>query len=157
MKLLIVEDSNLVSTRLQLAFGKVAALETEIADCLELALALFRTLQPELVILDIELPDGNGLDLLQTIKCERPATQVLMFSNHEFFRQRCTALGADYFFDKSGEFEALALMVQSLVSDLEISHHPDGHEAGARIQFKVGAPLPAGPETGSQRQDPPSP
>lgn len=114
MKLLIVEDSKLVSSRLQLAFGKIAALETEIADRLGLALERFRTLQPEIVILDIELPDGNGLDLLQTIKRERPATRVLMFSNHDFFRQRCTIQGADYFFDKSWEFEALTSTVQSL-------------------------------------------
>ncbi len=57
MKLLIVEDSNLVSRRLQRAFGKLETLETEIADCLGLALERFRALQPELVVLDIELPD----------------------------------------------------------------------------------------------------
>lgn len=114
MKLLIVEDSSLVSTRLQLAFGKIPALGIEIADRLGLALERFRALQPELVILDIELPDGNGLDLLRTIKRERPATRVLMFSNHDFVRQRCKLEGADYFFDKSGAFEALAATVQSL-------------------------------------------
>lgn len=114
MMLLIVEDSPLVSRRLQLAFGRLPALETEVTDHLALALERFRALQPELVVLDIELPDGNGLDLLHTIKRERPATQVLMFSNHEFYRQRCTAEGADYFFDKSGEFEALTSTVQSL-------------------------------------------
>jgi two-component system, OmpR family, response regulator len=114
MKLLIVEDSPLISSRLQRAFGKVPALDTEIVDCLGLAQQRFRLLQPELVILDIELADGNGLDLLQTIKRERPATRVLMFSNHDFCRQRCKTQGADYFFDKSGEFEALTATVHAL-------------------------------------------
>lgn len=116
MKLLIVEDSSLVSLRLQRAFGKVPALETEVADRLELALARFRALQPELVILDIELPDGNGIDLLQTIKRERPSTRVLMFSNHDFLRQHCKTRGADDFFDKSAEFEALVSTVRSLAA-----------------------------------------
>jgi two-component system OmpR family response regulator len=116
MKLLIVEDSNLVSTRLQLAFAALAGLETEVVDRLGAARERFRAAQPELVILDIELPDGNGLDLLQTIKRERPATRVLMFSNHDFCRGHCQRLGADYFFDKSVEFEELALTVQSLAA-----------------------------------------
>ncbi|BAL26471.1 PleD family two-component system response regulator [Azoarcus sp. KH32C] len=114
MKLLIVEDSKPVSKRLQHAFGRLPALETEIADTLRQALERFRLCQPQLVLLDIELPDGNGIELLQTIKRERPATWVLMFSNHEIYRQRCKAEGADYFFDKSGEFEVLACIVQSL-------------------------------------------
>lgn len=114
MKLLIIEDSNLVASRLQLALGTIAVLETELTDRLSLALERFRALQPDLVILDIELPDGNGIDLLQTIKRERPATRVLMFSNHDFCRRRCKTLGADYFFDKSGEFEALTETVQFL-------------------------------------------
>jgi len=115
MKLLIVEDSGLVSRRLQLAFAPLSALETEIVDRFGLALERFRVLQPELVILDIDLPDGNGLDLLKAIKGERPATRVLMFSNHDIFRQRCIFLRADYFFDKSWEFEELAATVQSMV------------------------------------------
>jgi two-component system, OmpR family, response regulator len=114
MKLLIVEDSKPVSTRLQRAFGKLAALETEIADTFGQGLERFRASHPQLVLLDIELPDGNGLDLLQTIKRERPGTRVLMFSNHDIYRQRCEAEGADYFFDKSDEFEVLACTVQSL-------------------------------------------
>lgn len=114
MKMLIVEDSKLVSTRLQRAFGKFPALETEIADSCGLALERFRASQPQLVLLDIGLPDGNGLDLLLTIKRERPATRVLMFSNDEFYRQRCRADGADDFFDKSDEFEALVVTVRSL-------------------------------------------
>ncbi|MFZ2853588.1 MAG: response regulator transcription factor [Rhodocyclaceae bacterium] len=116
MKLLIVEDSNLVSVRLKLAFGQIAALDIVFADRIELGLERFRALQPELVILDIDLPDGNGMDLLQTIKHERPAARVMMFSNHDYFRQRCKDQGADYFFDKSEEFESLAVTVQALTA-----------------------------------------
>lgn len=116
MKLLIVEDSNPVSVRLKRAFGGIAALDIVFADRIALALERFHTLQPELVILDIDLPDGNGMDLLQTIKRERPATRVMMFSNHDDFRQRCKTRGADYFFDKSEEFEGLAATVQALAA-----------------------------------------
>lgn len=116
MKLLIVEDSPLVSVRLKAAFAPIAGLEIVIADRLALACDCFRTLQPALVILDIDLPDGSGLDLLHKIKRECPATRVMMFSNHDCFRQRCKDRGADYFFDKSAEFEELAATVHGLAA-----------------------------------------
>lgn len=116
IKLLIVEDSHLISVRLKFSFDRIAGLDIVIADRIALALDCFRTLQPALVILDIDLPDGNGIDLLQTIKRERPATRVMMFSNHDCFRQRCKDRGADYFFDKSVEFEVLAATVHALTA-----------------------------------------
>lgn len=115
MKLLIVEDSQPVSERLRTTFSEVPGLQTEIATDVRQGIARFRELGPEMVVLDVQLPDGSGLDVLEIIKQERPATRVLMFSNHAFYRKRCVAEGADYFFDKSMDFEVLASTVRALV------------------------------------------
>ena len=72
----------------------------------------FRELEPEMVILDVQLPDGSGLDLLGTIKQERPNTRVLMFSNYALYRKRCVAEGADDFFDKPMDLERLTATVR---------------------------------------------
>jgi DNA-binding NarL/FixJ family response regulator len=47
------------------------------------------------------------MDLLAQFKREHPACVVMVLTTYAFkeFRQRCLALGADYFFDKSTEFE----------------------------------------------------
>ena len=114
MKLLIVEDSRPVSERLRAIMTNLPGVQAEVAGDLRQGTARFRELKPELVILDVQLPDGSGLDLLETIKQEQPATRVLMFSNYTLYRKRCVAEGADYFFDKSMDIESLTATVRQL-------------------------------------------
>jgi DNA-binding NarL/FixJ family response regulator len=58
-------------------------------------------------VLDISMPGGSGVHVLETIKREQPALKVIMLTNfgHEQYRQKCLQLGADHFFDKTTEFE----------------------------------------------------
>lgn len=114
MKLLIVEDSTLVSRRLAAYFATLPQLEVAVAANAAAAIARFRAWRPDAAILDIGLPDGNGIALLKVFKRERPATRVLMFSNHAYCRASCLGAGADGFFDKADEFEALATSVETL-------------------------------------------
>ena len=73
------------------------------------SLNMIRTLQPDIVILDIRLKGGSGIDLLQVIKNEFPGILVIMLTNYPYpqYQRRCLELGADYFFDKSREFEKI--------------------------------------------------
>jgi DNA-binding NarL/FixJ family response regulator len=53
----------------------------EAGTCAE-GLALARSLQPDIVIVDISLPDGNGIDLAGEILSYAPNARVLMLSMH---------------------------------------------------------------------------
>ncbi len=66
------------------------------------ALASVEHIHPDLIIMDIELPDSNGLDLTRRIKMSDPATQVLVFSLHDTreYREAAARSGADGFFSK---------------------------------------------------------
>jgi len=55
----------------------------------------------------VRLPDGSGLDALSAIKQDSPNTRVYIFTNQVEFRDKALRAGADGFFDKSLEFEAL--------------------------------------------------
>lgn len=114
MKILIVEDSKLVSERLRLAFADLPRVETVVTDRIDTGLRHFRLFRPEMLILDIEVADGSGMSLLGKVKLEAPATIVAIFTNHPGFRRRCAAAGADFFFDKSSDFEPLASTVRHL-------------------------------------------
>ncbi len=107
MKLLIVDDSRAVRSRLGALLAPIRSLATEQAASLGEAAAILERFRPDALVLDIQLPDGNGLSLLETVKRSHPATRVMMFSNHLAYRQRCLSLGADAFFDKSMDFEDL--------------------------------------------------
>jgi DNA-binding response OmpR family regulator len=68
------------------------------------------------VILDIRMPGGSGMDVLQAIKREKQAPMVIMLTNYPYpqYRKKCLGLGADYFFDKSTEFEKVTELFKQL-------------------------------------------
>ncbi len=68
-----------------------------------------RRLSPEVVLMDIRLRGGNGIDALRTIKRGAPAPIVLVFTNytHAEYREKCMDAGADFFFAKSPEFKVM--------------------------------------------------
>jgi len=104
MKVLIVDDSHLLQTRLKDALRKVDVnmIISQAVNCKE-ALELFPHFSPDKVVLDISLPDGSGINLLQEFKKYDPSIHVIMFTNYptDEFKNCCLELGADGFFDKS--------------------------------------------------------
>ena len=67
--------------------------------------------QPEwdLVIVDLFLKKGSGIDLVQRVRRARPTQKVVVFSNYvnPTVRKRCAQLGVDAVFDKSTEIDSL--------------------------------------------------
>jgi DNA-binding NarL/FixJ family response regulator len=70
----------------------------------------------DVAILDIHLKEGNGISLLKWIRQNHPSIVVIMFSNHSdsLFRSAVAKAGADYFFDKSTEFEQIPKIINKL-------------------------------------------
>lgn len=113
--LLIVDDSKLIRTSLRALLGSVEGIATICeASTLSEALVSVQADPPALVILDINLPDGLGMDIIKLIKQLSPAVLIAMFTIHAepAYRQHCLALGADWFFDKATETDALLEVVR---------------------------------------------
>lgn len=71
------------------------------------AITCIRELKPDVVVLDIQMPCGNGLDVLKNIKHDvRGRPIVIVFTNFSYpqYRRRAIECGAEYFFDKTTEF-----------------------------------------------------
>lgn len=108
MKLLIVEDSLPVYQRLLAMLGGIEHFTAvSIARSVREAVVKSRRFRPDVIVLDIHLPDGNGLDAMRHIRLNCPLACVFVFSNHPDFRHKALAAGANDFFDKSLDFEAL--------------------------------------------------
>jgi DNA-binding NarL/FixJ family response regulator len=75
-----------------------------------------RRLKPHVLILDIQMPGGSGIDVLKEIKQESLAPVVLMLTNHASpqYRKKCLEWGADFFLDKR-DMECLLTIFRSLV------------------------------------------
>lgn len=64
---------------------------------------------PDVIILDIQLKDESGFDMLEFLRAKHPEIQVIMFTNLSYapYRKKSMELGAKYFLDKSTEFEKI--------------------------------------------------
>jgi DNA-binding NarL/FixJ family response regulator len=76
-------------------------------------------LRPDVAILDVRMPRGSGVDVLRTLKRDNPAATVIILTNFidPEARQLCMAQGADYFFDKSIEFEQAVAVLRGLSNE----------------------------------------
>ena len=113
----IVDDSPIVRERLATLLSELPNVEVVgQADIAFEAIDSIRKLRPSVVVLDISMPGGSGMQVLESIKQDRPETIVIMFTNfaHDHYRQKCIELGADYFFDKSTEFERVTEVLRRL-------------------------------------------
>jgi DNA-binding NarL/FixJ family response regulator len=63
----------------------------------------------DVMIVDLFLREGSGMNVVEAARKRRPGQQVIVLSNHanRDVRWRCAQLGADAVFDKSKEIEAL--------------------------------------------------
>lgn len=121
MKLFIADGSALVRERLKSAVGDLE--ETQIvglADDFAEAVEMLPRLNPDVVILDIHILGGSGIDILKEIKSEASSPVVIVLTNHSSleYRKICQELGADHFFDKAKELEkAVEILRQLAKSD----------------------------------------
>lgn len=68
---------------------------------------------PDVVVLDVQLEGGSGLQVLKAVKSADPAVAFVVFSNNSApaYRKRYLGEGAVRFLDKSTEFDQLAQAV----------------------------------------------
>lgn len=79
------------------------------------AFSLVREEQPDVILLDISLPGKSGIELLQKIKENSIDCTVIMISNLSatYYKQECEKLGANYFLDKTNDFELVPAIITS--------------------------------------------
>ena len=118
MKLMIVDDSEVISTRLKELLQDINGLEVAaLAEDGLQAIHLFSIVKPDIIILDLMIPKLNGLDVLRSLRSKEKSVIIIVLTNYDqsYFRDKCTELGANYFLDKSAEFEKVYRICKNIL------------------------------------------
>jgi DNA-binding NarL/FixJ family response regulator len=115
--ILIVDDSLLIIERLTDALKDHETVKTILTatDYAE-AVKILEEKITDIVLLDIQLPGKNGIDLLKFIVKQYPDMKVIMCSNlsSDYYIKLCKEIGAKYFVDKSKDFELIPGILTSI-------------------------------------------
>lgn len=117
-QILIVDDSELVVSRLSDMLKESSILVNILtAYSYTEAQEKMKQHQPSLVLLDIQLPGKNGIELLSLIKAEYPKVITIMLTNRvsTYYKNLCEAMGANHFIDKSSEFETIPNIIEHYI------------------------------------------
>jgi len=118
MKVFIADDSPPVVERLADLLRGLPGIEfAGDAGNVLAVLRRVRQLQPDILILDLEMPGGSGLDVLRAVRRDLPDLQVLICTNYPYpqYRSECLAAGANYFLDTSAEFDKIPMILRDLM------------------------------------------
>jgi len=122
MNVVIADDSKALRERLIDMLKEISGIKVigQAASGFE-AIDLVEKYHPDVILLDIRMPPGNGINVLRTIKSSGYSTITIMITNFPLpqYRDLCMAAGADYFFDKSKDFEKVCDTLKDLSHNFE--------------------------------------
>ena len=116
-KILIVEDERHIANLLRKNL-RLDGYEPILADSAISALEQVQSRKIDLILLDIMLPDGNGIDLCRNIKHKRPDVPIIILSALGQSSDRIKGLksGADDYLPKPFDLEELSLRMEKLLN-----------------------------------------
>ena len=157
-RILLIEDEESIADPLAAALGR-DGFEVETAPTAEAGLEAFAARPPDLVLLDVMLPDGDGRDLLRRIRAAS-ATPVVMLTARgaEVDRVLGLELGADDYITKPFSAAEVGARIRAVLRRVDAARAPGSDEAeevavgDVRMNFathsatKAGRPLELTPK-----------
>jgi DNA-binding response OmpR family regulator len=116
MKLLLIEDERSLADSIQNYFQRENFI-CEWADDYESALEKINLYRYDCVLVDIMLPDGDGLDAIRELKKRSPETGIIIISAKNSLDDRITGLnlGSDDYLTKPFHLSELNARVQAVI------------------------------------------
>lgn len=146
MRVLLVDDEILALDRLKVLFADIADVEIvgQASDG-ETALARITELRPDLVILDVQMPRGNGLWTAAQIGVE-PRPEIVFITAHEHYAPDAFDLEAADYILKPVRFERLRQATDRARRRRQLQHDAARVAALERQLEGAGARAPSAPE-----------
>jgi two-component system, NarL family, response regulator DevR len=117
MTLFIVDDTTILRQRLSALIADITGISLiGSAERASEATDAITATRPDIVILDLRLAEGSGLEVLKNVKrLETPPT-VIVFTDQDTSQHRkmCLEHGADYFLGKTDEIEQMEIILRQI-------------------------------------------
>lgn len=120
VKILLVDDHQIMRDGLRSLIEKRPGMEVVAeAENGRAAIKLTRQFRPDVIVMDINMPDLNGIDATRQIVAEFPGTKIIAFSMHTDHQFVAGALkaGVSGYLQKDSAFEELAQAIRTVVAD----------------------------------------
>ena len=122
-KTLLVEDNIIFRKSIsEILNNEFPSMDIEEASNSKEALQQIQNLPPNLILMDIKLPDESGLHLTKTIKATNPEIPIIILTSHNIpeYREAARQAGANNFLVKSiSTSKEIVQAVKSVVSNEE--------------------------------------
>lgn len=119
VKTVIIEDEILVANMLEACVGQLPGVQiVGTAQGGESGLQLCLETKPHLVLLDIEMPGQNGLDVARQLRLDLPQTRIIIVSSHcePYSVHELSRLNVDGFVDKGDPLATLNKAIQTVLA-----------------------------------------
>ena len=110
VRVFIVEDSPLIRKRIMDNLRAIGGfIVVGFAESEDDAVAAITETEPDVIVTDIRLKEGNGIEVVRQVRQASlgSSPKIYVLSNYASpeYRHECELVGADAFFDKSGEYD----------------------------------------------------
>ncbi len=112
-RILIIDDERPILMTLEALLGR-HGYQPEVAANAATGMRLLQSKSPALILLDLQLPDADGLTMLEQIKADHPETQVIILTAHDSLNNAIESIkrGAYHFISKPYAPEELLSLVE---------------------------------------------
>ena len=141
-KILVVDDEADIRLLLATLLTQAGHTVSEAATGADFR-AQFDDDQPDIVLLDLKLPDADGLDLIQPLKRNWPGTEVIVLTGHAAIdvAVSATKLGAYDFQKKPFDTKAVLLAVERALEHKRLKEEADGLRRSISNMSGVNSPV----------------
>ena len=116
MRLLIIDGSVEIIRRLEELLSELTTISAiHTSASYEKGIKLFKENRPDIVLLDIFLPENKSLKLLGEMKAARYKKSIIILSNDsKDYQELCHLLGVDYLLDKYHDFDKIPGVINGI-------------------------------------------
>lgn len=138
MKVLIIDDESAILETLEM-FLNEKGYEVHTKETGREGLEGLRSDPPDVVILDIRLPDIDGLEVLRRIREEQPDLSVIMITAYHDMETTVQAmkLGAYEYIHKPIDVDELEIAIEKVANNIRLHHRLEGLITDISREYKV--------------------